>query len=97
MKAWIMKDFVVAGSVPRKIDVILIPRPKECSLIIGARDGKVVWIDELDRQPKPEDGLRNIEIEDTLAKTVISGFDAGYLPSPDTENSLVELIKKYLT
>ena len=99
MKAWLATEVVGVGAGLGKMDVVVVPRPNgNCLTVKVTRDGRV-WIDEeMDGQPSPEDELQNIEIDDALAGAVNTSFDteSGKL-SHNTENLLIELVKKSLS
>jgi len=97
MKAWLAKEMVGRGAGLGKMEIIIIPRLNGNSLTVKVRRDGIVWIDEeLNRQPGPGDKLLDIEIDDALAEAVNTSFDTEDRKlSHDTENLLIELVKKH--
>jgi hypothetical protein len=100
MKAWLAEDMVGWGAGLGKMDIIIIPRANDsdnCLVVKVARDGRV-WIDEeINGGPTLEDGLQEIEIDDTLAREVDTSFETeGRNLSRSTKNLLIELVEKFI-
>ena len=99
MKAWLVPECVGFGSGLGKMDIIIIPRPNNNSLIVKiTRDGRV-WIDcEKESRPNWNEGFCDIEIDDELVEAVNNSFDnedKGL--TEEIENSFIDLVNKILS
>lgn len=96
MKAWLETNVVGLGAGLGKIDIVFIPQPKDkCLTVKVASDGRAWIYGEADGQPRPEDGLREIKIDDALVAAISASLNAKDNKLPhETGDLLVRLVKK---
>jgi hypothetical protein len=95
MNAWLATDVVGLGTGLGKKDVLVIPKENGDSLAMHVTSDGRMWVENMEGQPTPENGLMEVEIPEELDETLKSIMkDGDKSITQDTGKIIFEFIRK---